>query len=165
MERPRITLERKKADKWLDGLTVAGSLLLWLNTIYHYSSLPARIPVHYNMEGVIDRYGGKETIFLLPVIGILLVLFLRMLNKVPHIFNYPVKLTAENAAQQYRIATRLLRVIQLGIVVLFLIINNMIIHGAVTGSATSSKWLIPFLAISMILPVFIAIFYSNRKPK
>ncbi|HZW33477.1 MAG TPA: DUF1648 domain-containing protein [Isosphaeraceae bacterium] len=59
---------------WIIGfLLLAASIMapVWL-----YPGLPDRIPTHWNIEGKVDGYGGKWTLFLLPAwMGGLLVLF------------------------------------------------------------------------------------------
>ena len=41
-----------------------------------YPGLPDRIPTHWNIKGEVDGYGGKWTLFLFPVMMVvLLVLF------------------------------------------------------------------------------------------
>ena len=59
---------------WMIGiLLVTASLAAsgWL-----YPGLPDRIPTHWNIEGKVDGYGGKWTLFLFPgMMGSMLVLF------------------------------------------------------------------------------------------
>ncbi len=45
-------------------------------TAWYYPGLPDRIPTHWNIRGEVDGYGGKRTLFLLPVMSLpLLALF------------------------------------------------------------------------------------------
>ena len=45
-------------------------------TAWYYPELPDRIPTHWNIRGEVDGYGGKRTLFLLPVMSLpLLALF------------------------------------------------------------------------------------------
>ncbi|WP_245706130.1 hypothetical protein [Catalinimonas alkaloidigena] len=52
----------------------------------------------------------------MPAIGSLLYLDLVFLNHYPHIFHYPVKITAEHAPRPYRLAIRRVRVLKCVIV-------------------------------------------------
>ena len=47
------------------ALLIAATLIA---TILVYPDLPNRIPMHWNFQGEVDRYGGKSEIFLLPAI-------------------------------------------------------------------------------------------------
>jgi immunity protein, SdpI family len=55
-----------------------------------YTRLPARIPVHWNWSGQVDRWGGRlEGAFLLPVIGLALWGVFRLLPRIdPRRANY-----------------------------------------------------------------------------
>ncbi len=59
---------------WITAIllvAIAGCAAAWL-----YSSLPDRIPTHWNIRGEVDGYGGKWTLFLFPTImALMLVLF------------------------------------------------------------------------------------------
>jgi len=46
-------------------------------TAFYYSSLPQKIPIHFNFKGEADNYSAKSTIWVLPTFGLALVLMLR----------------------------------------------------------------------------------------
>jgi uncharacterized membrane protein len=118
-DRPRIHLEKQPIDIVLEGASI---LLLILMLIYcgiHFQNLPEKIPTHFNASGESDEFGGKTTIWLLPFTGLVQYVILTVLNRFPHTFNYPVKITAENAEQQYRLATRLILSLKASILLLF----------------------------------------------
>lgn len=48
-------------------------LLPFLYIAFIWNRLPQRIPMHYNIEGQVDRYGDKIEIFLIPIMLPLLV--------------------------------------------------------------------------------------------
>src|SRR5205085_6096496 len=110
-------------DLWLDRLALIGLLFLWIYTIVNYAGLPEIIPAHYNLKGEVNRYGSKAIIFVLPIVLTILVTGLTILKRYPHIFNYPVTLTEENAESEYRTATRLIRYLKFIIVAFFIFIN------------------------------------------
>jgi uncharacterized membrane protein len=60
----------------LIGLMFAAALIVW-------PSAPARIPVHWNASGDIDRYGGKvEGLLLLPTLALGIYLLMRYLPRI-----------------------------------------------------------------------------------
>jgi uncharacterized membrane protein len=134
--RPKITIEPTQADRLLEGLAATGLLLLLLLPAAYYGDLPDSIPQHFNAAGEADRYGSKAGIWLLPAMGGLLYTLLTVLNRWPHIFNYPVTITPENADKQYRMATRLLRGLKTLIMFLFAGITWGIIRGAMSGNSS-----------------------------
>ncbi|AEV17031.1 hypothetical protein TCCBUS3UF1_19930 [Thermus sp. CCB_US3_UF1] len=56
--------------RWLAPL---GLFLLWAFTLFAYLRLPERIPVHWNAQGEVDRWGSRLEVFLLPLLLTLLV--------------------------------------------------------------------------------------------
>lgn len=57
----------KKAYKWIIALVVIGFVIVGL----FFSMAPAQIPVHYDINGQIDRWGSKYEFILLPIINLL----------------------------------------------------------------------------------------------
>ena len=121
-ERPVIKIELSPADSLIEKLVFWGLAILWMYTIYAYFNLPATIPIHYNLKGEIDGYGHKVTILILPLVMSIVISGITFINKYPHYFNYSSTMKTENAAQQYTLATRLLRNIKLSIVIITFLI-------------------------------------------
>ena len=107
--RPTLQLKPTRTDRILDAATFTILFTMWALVVTSFNSLPDTIPVHFNYKGEIDRYGSKGTLFILPVITSILTISMYYLNKVPHLFNYMVEITEENAERHYRRATRVLR--------------------------------------------------------
>jgi uncharacterized membrane protein len=129
-ERPRLNLELTQADK---SVEIIGWLLIfaiWGLTILNYQNLPDTIPTHYNGAGVADGFGDKWMILTLPLVATVLFVGLTILNKFPHIFNYPTAITADNALRQYTNATRLIRYLKVIIAVIFGLIAFLTIRHA-----------------------------------
>ncbi len=126
--RPKIKLEFTITDKVVELISLILLILLWVIALINFSSLPSAIPSHFNFAGKIDSYGSRGTIFLLPAIGTAIYAVFTLLTFFPHIYNYPVKITPENAAAQYRLAVSLLRYLKAGIQTLFLVILFMVIR-------------------------------------
>lgn len=136
---PRLQLKPSPLDQVLETTAWLTLVSLWAITLYHYSNLPDSIPTHYNLEGRPDRYGRKATLLLLPIVGTVVFATITLLNKHPHIFNYPGKITEANALKQYTSATRLLRILKSGILINFLLITWGTISDA-TGQTNGMGW-------------------------
>jgi len=117
--RPEILLVKKPIDIFFEMVALLTIFFMWGFCLYHYKSLPEIIPIHYGANGIVDDYGSKKTIFLIPAIVTIIVFGMRWLNRYPHKFNYMTAITAENAERQYQMATRLIRYLQFIISVLF----------------------------------------------
>jgi len=79
--------------------------------------------MHSNLYGEVDAYGSKKTtvaiLLFLSMLNISTYAILKILNKYPHIFNFPVAVTEQNAFFLYKTATRMIRWINLFICLLF----------------------------------------------
>lgn len=138
-ERPRLKLKLTQADKTVEIIGWLLIFALWSLTFINFNSLPDIIPTHYNGAGVADGFGDKWMILTLPLVATVLFVAMTILNKFPHIFNYPTDVTAENALRQYTNATRFIRYLKVIIVLIFgLIAYQTIRHanGQIEGLGT-----------------------------
>lgn len=150
--KPKLRPTPNTLDQLLESAGWIALTSLWAIAIYHYSNLPDTIPTHYNFTGQPDRYGGKAALLVLPVIGSLLFAGMTVLGKRPHLFNYPRAITAANALQQYALATRLLRFLKLGIILVFLLVVWDTIAAATGQSKGLGWWSMIALPFMIVLP-------------
>lgn len=146
-------------------LEIAGWLALafiWIITLFHYRNLPEIIPSHFNAAGKADGFGPKASIFILPVIGSVIFIGITILNHFPQVFNYPVKLTPENVANQYRMATRMLRFLKLSIMVIFSIVVWLSSYAAIHQTNSIGIWFLPAMLIIIFVPLGFYIYKSFR---
>jgi uncharacterized membrane protein len=163
--RPRIIPELTIIDKVLEMTGLFLIVLLWLLTIYNFLRLPSSIPLHFSSSGEPDNYGNKATLFLIPFINTVLFILLSYLNKRPHLFNFPVKITPENAQAQYKNAIRLLRVMKLVIGIIFTTIVIVTWTAFQQEYSKPPGWLLPFIFGIIIFPsaFFIIRSYTLKK--
>ena len=161
--RPKLKIRLTTIDKIVE---ISGWVLLvslWLITSLSYSHLQAIIPIHYNASGNADGFGDKLNIFILPFITTILFVGLTILNKYPHLFNYPKEINASNALTQYTAATRLIRFLKLSIVV----INQYTIIKTITSlnskNSSLGNWFLPFTIGLIFIPIIYFIVRSYRK--
>ena len=114
---PVLKLPRSRAENVVDGLTAIMLLASFGVALWYWPGLPVLVPLHFNAAGKVDGWGAKSTVWLLPVVGVVLALFLTVLSRFSHTFNYPCAITPENAEPQYRMARLLLGIVKLSAVV------------------------------------------------
>jgi hypothetical protein len=64
-------------DRWALGfgaLALALALGLFAFVCFRFPELPARLPLHYTVDGLADRVGAASEVFILPLIGLLALL-------------------------------------------------------------------------------------------
>jgi uncharacterized membrane protein len=160
--RPKIKLVLTKTDKTFEILGWVSIVAIWLLTIINYANLPHTIPIHYNVAGQADGFGGKSNILTLPLIATVLFIGLTILNKFPHHFNYPTKITADNASREYTKVTRLIRYLKFIIVIVFGLMAFQTIRSANGQTSKLGVLLLPFTLGLIILPL---IFYVVKSFK
>jgi uncharacterized membrane protein len=57
-------------------------ILSLIGTVLIYPSLPGRIPVHWNIEGQIDRFAGKSFAFITAALPLVIYLMMALLPKI-----------------------------------------------------------------------------------
>lgn len=107
-QRPVLDLPRSPSERAAEILAVLGILFSAFVLLQAWSDLPDRVPRHFGVSGEPDAWGSKWWL-----VGPLITMWflyglLTIINRYPHIFNYPVRITEENAARQYRLARSLL---------------------------------------------------------
>lgn len=160
--RPKIRPEPSPLDIIIE---IAGWLalsVLWIIILYNYRKLPGAIPVHYNAAGQVDHYGAKATIFLLPALGTVLFIGMTILNRFPRIFNYPVRITEENAFRQYTMVTRMVRYLKLSIILIFTITTWNTLSIAFGRQNRLGILLLPLILFMIFVPLGYYIYKSFK---
>jgi uncharacterized membrane protein len=152
-ERPKLKIQLSPRDQVLELLGWGVLLALWVWTGTSYSNLPDTIPTHFNAAGEADDYGRKASIFGLPVVASLLYIGLTLLNRVPHIFNFPTPVTQENALIQYTNATRMIRYLRLILVLVFAGISYQTIQQANGTGEGLGVWFLPLTLGLIFMPL------------
>jgi len=164
-KRPKIKLELNRTDKIVEVIGWILVIGIWILTLANYFELPDIIPIHFNGAGEADGFGKKANILFLPIISTLLFIGLTLLNKYPHVFNYPNEITEENALSQYMNATRMLRYLKLIILIIFGTIVFMTIQN-VNGNADGlGTWFLPLTMVFVFIPILYFLITGNKKNK
>lgn len=163
-KRPKIKLELTRHDELVELLGWLTLLALWILAIWHFSTLPETIPVHFDAAGNPDGWGGKENLLVLPGLATALFVVMTFLNKQPHIFNYSAKITDENAPRQYAQATRLVRYTKLSTALTFLLITWMVAQSVAGRGSGFGQWVLPVILALVAAPILLY-FFEVKKSK
>lgn len=107
-QRPVISLGLSPADLAVELAGAIAILLAVLPIVQFWSVLPDRIPIHFGLGGQPDALGDKIAIWMLPAVATMIFVVLTAVSRYPHTFNYPVRITEQNARRQYLLARSLL---------------------------------------------------------
>ena len=78
-----------------------------------WSSLPERVPIHFNFQGIPDRYGKKGFLFFEPILGLLILGLMMFCEHIPQDWcNFPVEVTEENKEALYEIGIKMVSMLK-----------------------------------------------------
>jgi uncharacterized membrane protein len=162
---PKVKLKRTSLDWVIEVAGFSFLVVLIALPLIWYNKLPDTIPVHFNAAGEPDGYGGRATLWILPVTGLFMWLLFTVLEAFPQVYNFPVKITPENIVTQYRMATRLIRILKSVILIIFSFISFQTIKTATGGASGLGKAFLPvFLLITFgVIIIYLARSMNNRE--
>lgn len=165
MDRPKIKIKSQTIDYIIELLGIIGLVCLIALPLYFCNDLPETMPKHFNIYGKSDSYGSKEIIWLLPSIGLFLYVGMTWLNKIPHLFNYPTKVTNENAEKLYQIGTRMVRILKVVVILTFAYLNFRMIRIGLTKSTELGILFLPALVLTIVIVLVVMIYKMTKKNK
>jgi uncharacterized membrane protein len=160
---PKLTIERTPVDWIFELLAILGLFALLGVSVYYYPKLPDTIPSHFNGSGLPDKYEGKSFFWVLPGISVFLYILLSVINLFPHRFNYPFKITQQNAFRQYTLGTRLIRYIKMILVWLFFHITLSVVRSANHSEQGLGSWSMPVFLAFIFIPIIVYFILSYKK--
>lgn len=138
-----MPIKRSKYDIVINLICL---LLLSGTAVYlflNWSSIPDKIPGHYNAIGQVDRWGNKEELLILPIIGWAMYIGITVVEHFPQIWNTGVTVTEKNKKQVYRILKNMSGTIKLVIVITFVYLTA----NSVFAKSLPPWFLLVFLAL------------------
>ena len=91
--------------------------------LIRFSFLPARIPIHFNAKGEIDGWGGRFTLLVMPIIGLVMDGTLALAGRFPKSWNTGVRITLYNRVRVYRLVRDMLAELRLALALSFAVIT------------------------------------------
>jgi hypothetical protein len=154
-------------DRILEIVAIAALLgsfypLLFYNTI----DPNALFPIHYNFAGEPDNWGGRSSLWVMPLIGLAFYIGMSILQKYPKIYNYPRKVTKKNANYLYRMGVQLIRHLKACFLLILAYSNIDMYIEAIGKNSNIAPIVYAVLIAVMFLPIVIYTVKMRRyKPK
>ncbi|MCI1696701.1 DUF1648 domain-containing protein [Aneurinibacillus aneurinilyticus] len=156
VNRPKLEIPKTKIEVWHDIVSIAILAGTFIYLYFVWPTLPERIPIHFNGLGEVDGWGSKSSLFMLPIISVVLYVGLTILGYYPHTFNYLREITEENAYRQYVIARMMISWMKIEIMVLLSYIEWQVVFGNMKGLGGG------FLPVILIVFLGTIMFYAVR---
>lgn len=161
-KRPVLNLPKTLSERvW----NIIGAALFIASVIYiflKWGSLPNEVPAHFDGAGVVDRYGSKFELFILPLVGVFTWVLLEVLERKPHVHNYPARLNEFNAEAFYRSSRKLLNMVKNSCLLIFAFISIQTVRIGLGEITSLGTWFLPFVLVVTFVPVGLAIFQQMR---
>ena len=144
---------------WLELAALAALLLAIGVAVQAWPRLPGTVPMHFDLAGEPDGWGGRGSILVLPGSALFLYLLLTGVQRLPsHWYNYPVTITEENRERQYRLARDLVVWMKAAVLGLFAHVTVAVVRTALGEATGLGAWTVPlWLAVIFgILGVYFA---------
>jgi hypothetical protein len=157
-------MDNPQARTLYDKILEIVSLIALLCSFYPvllYSKLSNEvlIPVHYDLNGEVDGWGGRNSLWIMPLIVLGVYIGLSIVEKYPKAINYPCKVTEQNATYIHRMGVQLMRHIKLFSTLLSAYMNNFAYAVAMGKCSGSSNFIIVLLIAGLCLS---AVIYFGR---
>ena len=155
-QRPLLSIPKTTLENVHNGLSIAAILFSIGYFAFQWSSLPVKMPIHFNAQGEADGYGSKYVLFGLVIIPIILYIGFTVLRNYPHKFNYPMPITERNAAHHYQVSIMLLSWLKLEIIILFSYILWASVRDGLGYAAGLGIWLMPVILVTVVGTIIVA---------
>jgi hypothetical protein len=157
-ERPILKIGMTLADKFMEIVVLLVLIAFWIVTFLKFQELPVTPGANRPLETDAGNIDAKGWMFFLPVICSVFYLGMTILNKYPHMFNYPTKITNQNAEEKYAVATRLIRYLKFILVPAFFLVAWLSSPKANQSLSGLVPWFLLLFAGLIYVPMVYAIF-------
>ncbi|WP_018662615.1 DUF1648 domain-containing protein [Heyndrickxia acidiproducens] len=160
--RPKLKIARTKSEWFWDiigSLFYVGSIIF---LVIVWGILPEKVPGHYDASGKVDRWGPKWELLIIPGVGAILALLMQLLEKFPHIYNYPERMNESNAKQFYLHSRKLLNQLKNICLIFFALVLLESVIIALKWGNGFGKWFLPIVIIGIGTPIVLGIFRQRK---
>jgi uncharacterized membrane protein len=151
-------------DRSLFMIGMLSIAFMWIILVYYWPGLPEQIPSHFNSDGEVDGYSSKYILILLPMVGTATWGLIQFFGNKPHLYNFPVKITEENRIVQYKLAKRLLTILNASTAMMLLYVEFAMIQAAL-GKNFGLSLNIVFIIGGWITFICLMYFYLAKRNK
>ena len=158
--RPDIKLKQKGTERVIILFSSIFFIASIAFSIFSYLRSPEIIPIHFAADGTPNNYGSRITLFIIPVIATVLFFGLMALSRHPKMYNYPQKITADNAETIYRSGSRMMLALNGCLMLIFFLIELEMYRGIRNKHLPFHWW---EFALITIVPVVVPILISGKQ--
>lgn len=142
--------------KFLEAVSLFALLMLfWITyqALAGLNRLPDRVATHFDAAGNANAWGPPTVLWVLPITAAGLYLLMTIVSRFPVAFNYPVRVTKDNAARLQAAALDMVALLKTELVSFFAILQWAIVRSARRGEGHIFALLVPALVIVVLSTV------------
>ena len=165
-KRPRPEVPISRLEIFGQFISVLGVIFTIIVFATLWKALPTgvELPIHFDFAGNPNGWGSKNSLIFLPILGLALAVMFTVLERFPHIYNFTVQITPENAVRQYGIGRTFMVFLKACMVWMFGGLFYLICRMAETSDTSAIG---PFIGISigvmtLIIVVFMVAMAKNK---
>lgn len=99
----------------------------------YWKRIPDQVPSHYDLSGNVTEYGSKMSFLIMPFVGLLAYVLMRVVEEFPSAWNIPVRMTRENRGRILRATKDMMVILKVELVALFSILTILTVFGVSVG--------------------------------
>jgi len=160
--RPILEIPKTKAEKIFDVIGIGVFLLSILYIVIKWNQIPDEIPAHFNAAGDVNRWGSKMEIIILPIMGFFLFVLMSLLEKAPHMHNYPKRINESNAHHFYLNSRIILNSTKNTCLFVFAYLNTQIFQIALGTKESLGNLFLPLFLIAVFVPIVIGLYKQSK---
>lgn len=164
MGKPKINPPLNSVDVIIEALAAICLTYMVTQLIVDYPELNQKVPTHFSANGLPDDWGSRSSLLIFPIVAIVLYAGMTVLNRFPHVFNYPVTITDQNAEKQYKYAKTMLSTLKFTTIGLFLFIQLQTLNVAKEMQVGLDTNILIVLIVVLFIPivVYFIIAFKNK---
>jgi len=161
--RPKITVPYQSIDIIIELINITLLIGIWLIVIINYDQLSETIPTHFNAAGEADDFGNKTIVWSLPIIATFTFGLVFIINRFPHVHNFNINITKDNALKNYRLSTQIARFANLYSLILIGVITlHMVQMGINKPLNLLNSYFLAFSILTPLLGIAFAFYYQKK---
>jgi len=155
-EHPKLKVRLSGIDYLLEISTLLVVIAGCFGFVIYWQMAPQTVFIHYELNGLANRLGSKLWQF--PLITCLTTTYAGMLilHKYPHIFKFPIKITEENACHVYKVAIRMIRIVNFILCSLFSCLIYFQLY-TLQNPLAGLEYNVPFMSVMCVLMLLLLI--------
>ncbi len=161
--RPRLEIDISPLEIVANVVSLMGMILIVVVIYKYWPQLPDLVPSHFGLNGQPDAWTSKNSLPFFALIPLALYILLTVIGRKPHLCNYSVRLTKDNAVRLYAISVKFLAILKMILSWLFVYIFYAIAQIGL-GSSWQLDWgfVIFFAFLAAALFWYLHASYKNR---